>query len=92
MSSADAWVTAYTRGLELSKPALFTPVTFTGDRIVFITSRDQRRANLCWMRPLRSKSEQLSETVPKMMVYAQMSGARIKYERRRLGQPWRLTG
>src|SRR5260370_33216478 len=91
MSSADACVTAYTRGLELSKPSLLMPVTLTGDRMVFITSRDQKLANLCWMRPLRSKSEQISETVPRMMVYAQMSGARIKYERRRLSQPWRLT-
>src|ERR1700693_1608399 len=54
MSSADACVTAYTRGLELSKLSLVMPVTFTGDRMVFITSRDQRRGDFCLGRPARA--------------------------------------
>src|SRR5271170_2841156 len=70
--------------------SLLMPVTLTGDRIVFMTSHDQKRAKLCWMRPLRSKNELNRESVPKMIVYAQMSGSRMKYERRRLAQPWPL--
>src|ERR1017187_2713951 len=100
MSSAEAWVTAYTRGLEMSILSLliFLPVTlsmpviFTGDRIVFIMSHDQKRARLCCMRPLRSKSEQSREIVPKTMVKNQINGVRMKYERRRLSQPWLLLG
>src|SRR5208283_4424751 len=92
MSSADACETAYTRGLDLSILSLSMPVTFTGDRIVFMMSHDQRRAQLCWMRPLRSKSEQSREIVPRIRVYAQISGSRMKYDRRRLGQPWRGLG
>src|SRR6202167_4842247 len=49
------------RGMRARRRSAPRPVTFTGERIVFITSHDQRRANLCWMRPSRSKSEQNSE-------------------------------
>jgi hypothetical protein len=54
------------------------PVTFTGEMIVFRTSHDHKRANSCWILPLRSKTEAMREIVPKTMVYAQIRGARMK--------------
>ena len=44
------------------------PMTFTGDRIVFMMSHDQKRARLCCMRPSRSNSEQIRESVPRIRV------------------------
>src|SRR5260370_23060752 len=75
--------------LSMSK---FMPVTFTGDRIVFMMSHDQMRAKLCCMRPLRSKNELAGDSVPRISVYAQISGFKMKYERRRLGQPCGFLG
>jgi hypothetical protein len=36
--------------------------------MVFRIIHDHSRANLCWMRPLRSKSEESSDRMPSTMV------------------------
>src|SRR5579872_1473180 len=89
MSSAEAWVTAYTCGFEVS---IFSrPVTLTGERIVFMISQDQNRAKPCRMRLLSPNRETGMETIPSTTVYIQIKGSKIKYERNRLSQPCFLT-
>src|SRR5437868_4806957 len=63
------------------------PCTRTGAEMVFRIIFDHVTANHCCIRPSRSNSEHSSESVPMNMVYAQITGTKKKYERRRLAKP-----
>src|SRR5438094_4633145 len=84
MSIAEAWLTAYKCGCEVSMRS--SPTTVTGENIVFRISHDHNRANPCWMRPPRSINEESSESIARTVVYVQISGLKIKYDRKRLSR------